>query len=56
MSDVAPVVRHMILCEDSRSNPATPHKVNIFGMLSQILLTAEHPAFRFDTASVSIWF
>ena len=36
MSDVAPVVRHMLLCEDVRTDPDNAQKVNVFGLVSTI--------------------
>jgi len=36
MSDLAPMVRHMLLCEDVRTDPANPKKVNVFGLVSTI--------------------
>ena len=44
MSDIPPVVRQMILCEDVRPDPVTPHKLNLFGLVNTIQ-SFESPAF-----------
>lgn len=36
MSNLAPIVRHMLICEDVRTHPDSPKKVNVFGLLSTI--------------------
>jgi hypothetical protein len=40
---VQPVVRYMILCEDWSLDPRNPHRVNLFGLLSNIHSTVEPP-------------
>lgn len=41
MSDVAPVVRHMLVCEDVRTRPDNPKKVDVLGLLSTIRTVPE---------------
>lgn len=36
MSNVPPYVRHRILCEDVRPDPANPRRINIHGLLQAI--------------------
>jgi hypothetical protein len=36
MSGVAPFVRHMLLCDDVRTNPADPRKVIVYGLVSEV--------------------
>ncbi len=45
MADVAPFVRHMLLCEDAEQNPHDPTKVNIFGLLSAVRAQGTPPVF-----------
>jgi hypothetical protein len=44
MSDVVPIVRHMLVCDDVRLDPDNPHKVHVFGLVSTIQSSAE-PSF-----------
>jgi hypothetical protein len=36
MNDIAPFVRHMLLCDDADRDPKDPGKVNIFGLLTAV--------------------
>jgi hypothetical protein len=40
MSSVVPFVRHMLLCEDVRPNPARPRKINIYNLITEVGPTA----------------
>src|SRR5947209_979407 len=40
MSSVTPFVRHMLLCEDARPNPANPRKINVYSLITEIGPTA----------------
>ena len=44
MSAVAPFVRHMLLCDDVRTNPADPRKVIVYGLVNEIRSTATEPS------------
>jgi hypothetical protein len=43
MSDIEPVVRHMLLCDDVQRDPTDPHKVNVLGLVSTIRSSGEPP-------------
>ena len=43
MARTAPVVRHMLLCEDVRSDANNPHRVNILGLVSKIEVLSDPP-------------
>jgi len=40
---IKPIVRYMILCEDWEADPASPRKVNILGLLSNIVSYEDPP-------------
>jgi hypothetical protein len=39
MSAVTPFVRHMLVCDDARPNPADPRKVVVYNLVSEIRAT-----------------
>ncbi|HBI42689.1 MAG TPA: hypothetical protein DDY78_07505 [Planctomycetales bacterium] len=43
MSGVAPFVRHMLLCDDVRTNPVDPRKVVVYGLISEIRRVGDSP-------------
>jgi hypothetical protein len=46
MSNILPTVRHLIACEDIRTDPAHPRKVSLINLLSGIR-SVEQPPFPF---------
>jgi hypothetical protein len=41
MSQIPPIVRHMLLCDDVQRHPANPRKVNVYGLIHSLRSTAE---------------
>jgi hypothetical protein len=36
MDSVVPFVRHMLLCDDVQASSTSPHKINVYGLLSAV--------------------
>ena len=54
MSDLEPVVRHMLLCDDVQHDPSGPRKVNVFGLTNTIRSHAS-PPFPFYQPQLTIY-
>jgi hypothetical protein len=54
MSDPAPVVRHMLLCDDVRADPDSPEKINIHGHVTRIR-SGDQPPFPLRHPSMCVY-
>src|SRR5215510_13991754 len=55
MSEIAPVVRHMLLCEEVRRDPARRGRFDVLGIYSSIRAGATYPV-RLPDVSVFVMF
>jgi hypothetical protein len=54
MSDITPVVRYLILCDDVQIDPDNPHRVSLVGLTSAIK-SLEQPALPFFYREICVY-